>query len=60
MELADNWLGLKRIELNVYTDNAAGVHLYEKYGFVIEGTARRFAVQGGDWVDAHYMARLHD
>lgn len=60
MELADNWLGLKCIELNVYTDNAAGVHLYQKFGFVIEGTARRFAVRGGDWVDAHYMARLHD
>ena len=40
VELADRWLMVRRIELTVYTDNAAAVHLYEKFGFVIEGTAR--------------------
>ena len=36
-DLADNWLGLTRIELSVYTDNAAGAALYKKFGFEVEG-----------------------
>ena len=59
IELADNWLGLRRIELEVYADNAAAIHLYEKFGFVIEGTARDYARRPGGFVDAHHMARLH-
>jgi L-phenylalanine/L-methionine N-acetyltransferase len=58
IDLADNWLGLHRIELTVYVDNAPAIHLYEKFGFVIEGTARAFALRGGEYVDAHTMARL--
>ena len=58
VELADNWLGLRRIELEVYTDNAAAIHLYEKFGFVIEGTGRDYARRPGGFVDAHFMARL--
>ncbi len=58
IELADNWLGLRRIELSVYTDNAPAVHLYEKFGFVVEGTAREFALRNGSFNDAHYMARF--
>lgn len=60
IELADNWLGLQRIELEVYTDNAAGIHLYEKFGFVIEGTGRQYARRPGGFVDAYFMARLRD
>jgi predicted N-acetyltransferase YhbS len=37
LDLADNWLGLRRVELTVYTDNAPAIHLYEKFGFVGEG-----------------------
>ena len=59
VDLADNWLGLRRLELHVYVDNAPAVHLYEKFGFVIEGTARQFAFRGGQYVDAYVMARLH-
>jgi putative acetyltransferase len=59
IELADSWLGLRRIELEVYADNAAAIHLYEKFGFVIEGTARDYARRPGGFVDAHHMARLH-
>jgi putative acetyltransferase len=58
IDLADNWLGLRRIELHVYTDNGSAVHLYEKFGFVIEGTARQFALRGGVYVDAYVMARV--
>jgi putative acetyltransferase len=58
IDLADNWLGLRRIELSVYTDNASAIHLYEKFGFVVEGTARQFAYRDGAYVDAYMMARL--
>jgi putative acetyltransferase len=58
LELADRWLDLRRIELTVYADNAAAVHLYEKFGFVIEGTLRAYAFRDGAYVDAYTMARL--
>lgn len=58
IDLADNWLGLRRLELSVYTDNAPAVHLYEKFGFAIEGTLRNFAFRDGAYVDAYQMARL--
>ena len=60
LDLADNWLNLTRIELEVYTDNTAGVALYKKFGFEIEGTHRRFAFRGGEYVDAYSMARVRD
>jgi putative acetyltransferase len=59
LDLADNWLGLQRLELQVYTDNDPAVHLYQKFGFVIEGTARKYALRGGVYVDAYTMARLY-
>jgi putative acetyltransferase len=58
VDLADNWLGLRRIELEVWTDNAPAIHLYDKFGFVVEGTARQFARRAGSFVDAYYMARM--
>jgi L-phenylalanine/L-methionine N-acetyltransferase len=58
VDLADNWLGLTRIELEVYTDNRAGIALYEKFGFEMEGTHRRFAFRDGEYVDAYSMARI--
>ena len=58
INLADNWLGLRRLELHVYPDNAAAINLYEKAGFVVEGTARDFALRNGVFVDALMMARL--
>jgi L-phenylalanine/L-methionine N-acetyltransferase len=60
LDLADNWIGLQRVELDVFTDNAAGIALYQKFGFVIEGTRRRFALRNGTYVDAHCMARLRE
>ncbi len=58
LDLADNWLNLTRIELSVYTDNAAAVALYKKFGFEIEGTHRRYAFRNGEYVDAYSMARI--
>ncbi len=58
LDLAESWLGLTRIELSVYTDNAAGVALYKKFGFEIEGTHCRYAFRNGEYVDAYSMARM--
>ncbi|RIK44793.1 MAG: GNAT family N-acetyltransferase [Chloroflexi bacterium] len=58
IDLADNWYNLLRLELQVYTDNSPAVRLYERNGFVIEGTHRAFAFRLGEFVDVYTMARL--
>lgn len=58
VDLTDNWLNIKRIELTVYTDNQAAIALYDKFGFVIEGESKDFAFRNGEFVDAYHMARL--
>ena len=58
IDLADNWLNLTRLELEVYTDNEPAVRLYERFGFEREGTLRRHAFRDGQYVDAYAMARL--
>ena len=58
VDLADKWLNLERLELDVYTDNEPAVRLYKKFGFVIEGTLARFAFRDGRYADVYAMARL--
>lgn len=49
---------LKRIELNVYARNTAAIHLYRKYGFVVEGIRRGAICENGTFLDDYLMA-LH-
>jgi len=58
VDLADNWLNLTRLELEVYTDNEPAVRLYERFGFEREGLLRRHAYRDGRYVDSYVMARL--
>lgn len=58
IDLADNWLDLTRLELEVYADNTPAIRLYERFGFEREGLMRRYAYRNGQYVDALYMARL--
>ena len=58
VDLADNWLNLTRLELEVYTDNEAAIHLYERFGFTYEGTLRQHAFRDGKYVDSNMMGRL--
>ena len=60
IDLADNWYNLRRLELEVYTDNEPAVRLYKRFGFVVEGTHRAYAYRDGAWADAYSMARLRD
>jgi len=56
--MCDNWLRIERIELTVFVDNAPAIALYQKLGFDIEGTGKRYGLRDGDYIDAYFMARL--
>jgi len=58
VDLADKWLNLTRLELDVYIDNEPAIRLYKKFGFVIEGTLVNYAYRDGQYVDTYTMARL--
>ena len=58
LAIADRWLGLGRVELTVFTDNARAIALYRSFGFETEGTLRGFALRDGALVDAYTMARI--
>jgi putative acetyltransferase len=57
-DLADNWLGLRRLELSVYTDNAPAIALYQKFGFEIEATEIADAFRDGAFANSYVMGRL--
>ena len=57
LDIADNWLMLKRVELSVFTDNERAVRLYKSLGFVVEGTKKYAAVKNGVHADEYLMAR---
>ena len=58
-DVADNWLGLLRLELDVFADNRRAQALYERFGFVREGVRRCEALRDGVYVDGWLMARLN-
>ena len=58
LDLADNWLNLTRLELEVYSDNEPAIRLYERFGFEREGVLRQHAFRAGQYVDSIMMARL--
>ncbi|WML45439.1 GNAT family N-acetyltransferase [Neobacillus sp. PS3-40] len=47
-----------RLELTVVTHNEAGLRLYKKMGFEIEGTKRHSLYIDGKFVDEYYMSKL--
>ena len=51
-------IGLHRVELDVYAFNTRARHIYEKVGFVLEGTKREALRYDDDWVDCHVMGLL--
>jgi len=58
IDFADKWLNLTRLELSVFTDNAPGIRLYEKFGFETEGTLKQFAYRDGQFVDGYFLGRI--
>jgi RimJ/RimL family protein N-acetyltransferase len=49
---------VKRVELLVYARNTAAIHLYEKFGFEVEGKRRRAVYQNGEYLDGFMLARV--
>jgi len=49
---------ITRIELQVFTSNAAAIHLYRKHGFEIEGCRRKAVFREGKYHDDYVMALL--
>lgn len=49
---------LHRLELTVVTRNEAGVSLYEKMGFELEGIKRDSLLINGEFLDEYYMAKI--
>ena len=58
LEVADNWLQIRRVELTVFSDNSRAIGLYRSVGFVEEGLHRGYAFRNGEYVDALAMARM--
>ena len=59
LNIADNWLMLKRIELDLYSDNARAIALYRRFGFENEGVKRMASIQNGRYADEDIMARIN-
>jgi RimJ/RimL family protein N-acetyltransferase len=53
-------LGLHRVSLHVFSTNEAAIRLYEKAGFVREGTLRRAACIEGQCLDVIVMGLLRE
>ncbi|MDS9472066.1 GNAT family N-acetyltransferase [Sporosarcina pasteurii] len=49
---------IHRLELTVMTHNEAGIALYKKMGFEIEGTKRHSLWIDGKYIDEYYIAKL--
>ncbi|MCF3933558.1 GNAT family N-acetyltransferase [Acuticoccus sp. M5D2P5] len=58
LDMADGWLGLVRVHLDVLADNHRAIALYERFGFETEGRLRADVLRDGVLVDSLVMARL--
>ena len=57
LDLADNWLLLRRVELTVMADNDGARRLYERLGFEVEGLRKMSVIGEGRLKDEYLMAR---
>jgi RimJ/RimL family protein N-acetyltransferase len=51
-------LNLNRIDLGVYADHSAAIHVYEQIGFRIEGRFRADMFHEGEYKDRLWMGLL--
>lgn len=57
LDLADNWLLLRRVELTVVVGNDRAKRLYERLGFEVEGRRKLSLIAEGEIKDEWLMAR---
>ncbi len=60
LELADKWLLLKRVELEVAAENSRAIHLYEALGFEREGLKKYATITDGKLTDIVIMGRYRN
>ncbi len=60
LDIADNYLGLVRVELEVLADNKRAIHLYESLGFETEGCKRKDIFRRGKYADVLVMGRVRE
>lgn len=53
-----NECNIKKLELNVITENKRAIYLYRKFGFEIEGTRKMSTLIDGKYYDEYYMAKI--
>lgn len=58
VDYAFGTVGVHRIGLEVFDFNPRARHVYEKVGFVHEGTMREALLWDGEWVNTHVMGLL--
>ena len=56
--IADNYLALIRVELDVFADNDGAIALYRACGFEPEGVSKLAEVRDGQYMDILRMARI--
>lgn len=57
-DLADNWLMLTRVHLNVLVENSGAVKLYQSFGFEIEARHKQGSIRNGKYADEYTMGRI--
>lgn len=58
IDMADNWLNLRRVGLTVWSPNVRAIRLYESFGFSVEGVMPSYVFVNGRYVDATMMGRI--
>ena len=58
LDLADNWLQVKRVQIEVNSDNDQAIACYKKFGFEIEGESKFGSYRDGEYINTYYMARI--
>lgn len=61
-ERLDEWApenNIRRLELTVMVNNRAGLALYQKMGFTIEGIKKNSLKVDGEYIDEYYMAKVN-
>lgn len=59
IDYCDNWLNVRRIELEVHANNEAALGLYNTFGFELEGAKKQAVFVNGQFIDILLMARLN-
>jgi putative acetyltransferase len=58
VDLGEQWLGAKRLDLEVWTDNTRAIGLYRSFGFEPEGVRRKNGMRAGGYADSLVMSRI--